>query len=145
MPHREGKRADRLRLGCSAAGTTPARIGLGGTFQSSSIEVNGTTRHYVRGGSGPVVILLHGFPKDWTEWRHVMPDLAKRFTVLALDLRGVGGSRPTQRGYDAANLARDVRALVQRLKLERPFIAGHDIGGMVAYALPGCFLTRREE
>jgi pimeloyl-ACP methyl ester carboxylesterase len=63
-----------------------------------------------------------------------MPRLAKRFTVIAIDLRGVGGSAATFGGYDAANMAKDVHQLVQQLKLEHVYIAGHDIGGMVTYA-----------
>ena len=61
--------------------------------------------HYVRGGSGPAVILLHGFPQDWSVFRRIMPRFARTFTVLAFDLRGIGGSTPTPSGYDAATLA----------------------------------------
>lgn len=119
-------------------GTTPAQVGLT-QFESDNAEVNGTTLHYVRGGSGPAVILLHGFPQDWSEWRHVMSQLAKQFTVIAVDLRGIGGSRPTEAGYDAANLAADIQALARHLRLKRPYVAGHDIGGMVAYAYARAF------
>lgn len=63
-----------------------------------------------------------------------MPRLAQRFTVVAPDLRGVGGSSATSGGYDAANLAEDIRQLVSELKLERVYVVGHDIGGMVTYA-----------
>ena len=103
-------------------------------FASEFATVNGITLHYVRGGEGPPLILIHGFPQDWFEYRAIMPQLAKRFTVIAVDLRGVGGSTPTQAGYDAANMAEDVYQLVSTLKLERVYIVGHDIGGMVAYA-----------
>ena len=64
--------------------------------------MNGTTLHYMRGGEGPTVLLIHGFPQDWYEWRHVMPRLAPRFSVVAVDLRGVGGSAAPATGYDAA-------------------------------------------
>ena len=64
-----------------------------------------------------------------------MPRLATRFTVIAADLRGIGGSKATPDGYDAANLAEDVRQLAQRLKVERAYVVGHDLGGIVAYAL----------
>ena len=70
-----------------------------------------------------------------------MPRLAKRFTVIATDLRGVSGSTSTQGSYDAANMAEDVYQLVLTLKLELLYIVGHDIGGMVAYA----FLRRYPE
>jgi len=107
---------------------------LGSGFESKLAEVNGTRLHYVRGGSGPAVVLLHGFPEDWYQFRLVMPRLAKRFTVIAVDLRGAGESAPSDGGYDAANLADDIHHLVMSLGLEHVYIFGHDIGGMVAYA-----------
>lgn len=64
----------------------------------------------------------------------MLPRLAKKFTVIAVDLRGVGGSSPTPSGYDVANMAEDVHQLARQLNLERVYVAGHDIGGMVAYA-----------
>jgi len=112
----------------------PGLATLGGGFVSGTAQVNGTTLHYVRGGTGPAVILLHGFPEDWYEYHRVMPLLAKQYTVVALDLRGIGGSVETAGGYDAANMAEDVHQLVERLHLEHIYIVGHDIGGMVAYA-----------
>jgi pimeloyl-ACP methyl ester carboxylesterase len=63
-----------------------------------------------------------------------MPRLAKRFTVIAVDLRGIGGSAATPGGYDAANMAEDVYQLASALKLQHLYIVGHDIGGMVTYA-----------
>jgi pimeloyl-ACP methyl ester carboxylesterase len=80
------------------------------------------------------VILIHGFPQDWFEYHAIMPRLAERFTVVAVDLRGIGGSTATPGGYDAANMAEDVHQLAAALKLERVYIFGHDIGGHVAYA-----------
>jgi pimeloyl-ACP methyl ester carboxylesterase len=103
-------------------------------FVGESAKVNGIKLHYVRGGEGPPLILIHGFPQDWFGYHAIMPRLAKRFTVIAVDLRGVGGSTSTSGGYDAANMAEDVYQLVSGLKLERVYIVGHDIGGMVAYA-----------
>jgi pimeloyl-ACP methyl ester carboxylesterase len=108
--------------------------GLGKEFVSQTASVNGITLHYVRGGKGPVVILIHGFPQDWFEYHAIMPRLAKQFTVVAVDLRGVGGSTGTSTGYEAANLAEDLHQLATALKLERVYLVGHDIGGMVAYA-----------
>jgi pimeloyl-ACP methyl ester carboxylesterase len=116
-------------------------VQLGKDFVSNTAQVNGTTLHYVRGGTGPAVLLLHGFPQDWYAFRQIMPRLAKKFTVIAVDLRGVGGSAATPDGYEAANLAADVHQLAQQLRLERPYIAGHDIGGMVAYAVVRLYPT----
>jgi pimeloyl-ACP methyl ester carboxylesterase len=115
-------------------GVDSAVAQMGGGFTSGVAEVNGTALHYVRGGAGPAILLIHGFPQDWYEWRKVMPILAKEYTVVAMDLRGAGGSRATNDGYDVATMAEDVYQLAQKLKLERPYVAGHDIGGMVAYA-----------
>ena len=109
-------------------------IKLGNGFVSDTAGVNGTTIHYVRGGTGPVVILVHGFPEDWYEWHKIMPRLSKKFTVIAVDLRGIGGSKATLAGYEKANMAEDIHQLIVHLKLRRVYIAGHDIGGMVAYA-----------
>jgi pimeloyl-ACP methyl ester carboxylesterase len=111
-----------------------AVMAIGKGFVSGTAKVNGTTLYYVRGGTGPSVILLHGFPEDWFEFRELMPRLAKKFTVIAVDLRGIGGSAPSPVGFDAANMAEDIHQLAQQLKLERIYVAGHDIGGMVAYA-----------
>jgi pimeloyl-ACP methyl ester carboxylesterase len=118
---------------------SPLATGLGDEFASESAPVNGIMLHYVRGGNGPAVILVHGFPEDWFEYHAIMPRLAKQFTVIAVDLRGVGASTTEPGttkpgGYDAANMAEDVHQLVAALKLDRVYIVGHDIGGQVAYA-----------
>jgi pimeloyl-ACP methyl ester carboxylesterase len=107
---------------------------LGGDFASGTVTANGTTIHYVRGGRGPALVLLHGFPQDWFEWRRLMPRLAERFTVIAVDLRGVGGSAAPADGYAASDLAKDVHELVGALGIDRAHVVGHDIGGWVAYA-----------
>jgi len=112
----------------------PAVAALGSGFDSDTAQVNGTTLHYVRGGAGPAIILLHGFPEDWYAYHRIMPQLAKQFTVVAVDLRGIGGSAETAGGYDAANIAEDVHQLAEHLHLEHVYVVGHDIGGMVAYA-----------
>ncbi len=112
----------------------PGLATLGGGFLSDTAQVNGTTLHYVCGGSGPAVILLHGFPEDWYAYHRIMPLLAKQFTVVAVDLRGIGGSAATPGGYDAANIAEDIHQLAEHLHLDHVYVVGHDIGGMVAYA-----------
>src|SRR5215468_9209582 len=81
----QGQSAPRQRI-------DPGLAMLGGGFLSSTAQVNGTTIHYVRGGTGSAVILLHGFPEDWYAYHRVMPLLVKQFTVVAVDLRGIGGS-----------------------------------------------------
>src|ERR1700733_12094789 len=112
----------------------PLATGLSQDFVSDTATVNGTTLHYVRGGKGPVLILIHGFPQDWYEYHNIMPRLAKRFTVIAVDLRGIGGSSAAAGGYDAANLAEDVHQLATALKLHLVYVVGHDVAGPVAFA-----------
>ena len=112
----------------------PAVAALGSGFVSDTARVNGATLYYVRGGAGPAIILLHGFPEDWYAYHRIMPLLTRQFTVVAVDLRGLGGSMPTEGGYDAANMAEDVHQLAEHLHLEHVYVVGHDIGGMVAYA-----------
>src|SRR6266550_5101023 len=108
----------------TASGPTidPAVARLGDNFVSGTAKVNGTTLHYVRGGTGPALILVHGFPQDWYEWHAIMPKLAKQFTVVAVDLRGIGGSAATAGGYDAANMAEDVHQLAEHLHLEHVYV-----------------------
>jgi pimeloyl-ACP methyl ester carboxylesterase len=113
----------------------PAVAEVGTAFTSATVATNGTTLHYVRGGSGPALVLLHGFPQSWYEFRRIMPRLAKSFTVVAVDLRGVGNSAAASDGFDIATMAADVQGLIKELKLENPYLVGHDVGGNVAYAL----------
>ena len=119
----------------SKQATDPAVAKLGPEFASAGAQVNGITLHYVRGGTGPAVILLHAFPEDWYEYHKVMPRLAAKFTVVAVDLPGIGGSTAKPGGYTAADLADDIHQLQEQLHLEHAYVVGHDIGGMVAYAL----------
>src|ERR1700733_6857840 len=103
-------------------------------FQETTQEVNGVTINYARGGAGPALVLLHGYPQTWYMWRKVMPALAERFTVIPPDLRGSGGSDAPVSGYDKATLADDVHELLVRLELADDVgLVGHDIGTLVAY------------
>ena len=89
--------------------------------------------HYVIGGQGDPVVLLHGWPETWYEWRHVMPALAKNYTVVAPDLRGLGESSKPASGYDAKTVAEDIYQLVTKLGFNSIYLVGHDIGTLVAY------------
>jgi pimeloyl-ACP methyl ester carboxylesterase len=104
-------------------------------FASHVAEVNGTTLHYVAGGQGDPLILLHGWPETWYAWHRVMPGLASRRRVIAVDLRGIGGSGKPSTGYDKKTMARDVYELIRHLGYARADVAGHDIGSMVAFSL----------
>jgi pimeloyl-ACP methyl ester carboxylesterase len=104
-------------------------------FRSQMVRVGDINLHAVVGGSGPALLLLHGFPQTWWEWRKVMPELAKRHTVVAADLRGAGHSDCPATGYDKATLGTDMLGLMQTLGHDRFAVCGHDIGAMVAYAM----------
>jgi pimeloyl-ACP methyl ester carboxylesterase len=99
-------------------------------------EVGEVMLHYVTAGEGPPVVLLHGWPQTWWEWRRVMPALAQRYTVIAPDLRGLGDSSRPAGGYDKKSVADDIWQLVNGvLGHETFFLVGHDWGGPTAYAL----------
>ncbi|MFF1819580.1 alpha/beta fold hydrolase [Kribbella sp. NPDC058245] len=107
---------------------------LPGDFRSAFAEVNGTTLHYVAGGEGEPLVLLPGWPVTWREFRHLMPRLAQRFRVIAVDLRGMGLSAKPESGYDKKTMAEDIYELARHLGYSKVSIAGHDIGSMVAFS-----------
>ncbi len=109
-------------------------------FERRRIETSGATINLVSGGSGPPLLLLHGYPQTHLMWRKLAPRLAAEFTVVAPDLRGYGDSSKPPAGPDNANYAK--RALAQdqvetmaRLGFERFMVAGHDRGARVAHRL----------
>ncbi|HEX6289909.1 MAG TPA: alpha/beta fold hydrolase [Herpetosiphonaceae bacterium] len=99
-------------------------------------SVNGIRLHCAVAGSGPLLILLHGFPEFWYSWRHQIPVLAEHFTVVAPDLRGYNESDKPPRiaDYSVPVLVEDVIQLIRSFDQERAIIAGHDWGGLVAWA-----------
>jgi pimeloyl-ACP methyl ester carboxylesterase len=104
------------------------------TFTHHTAKVNHVRLHYVTGGQGEPVVLLHGFAETWYMWRRIMPELGKHYTVIVPDLRGAGDSDKPAIGYDKRTLAEDIYQLVGQLGYQRIFLVGHDIGLMVAYA-----------
>ena len=103
-------------------------------FENGYATVNGTRLHYVAGGKGQPLILLPGWPETWWEFHLIMPTLAARYRVIAVDLRGMGGSAKPQIGYDKKNMAEDIYQLVRLLGYDKVNVAGHDIGSMVAFS-----------
>jgi pimeloyl-ACP methyl ester carboxylesterase len=103
-------------------------------FSHHYVEVNGIRLHYVSGGAGDAVVLLHGWPQTWYEWRKIMPILAQRYTVIAPDLRGLGDSSKSDSGYDKRTVAADIHQLVNQLGFSKINLVGHDLGTMVAYS-----------
>ena len=104
------------------------------TFSHHMASVNGIQLHYVIGGQGDPIVLLHGWPETWSAWHHVMPALAKNYTVVAPDLRGLGDSSKPPTGYDGKTVAEDIHQLATQLGFKTIFLVGHDIGTQVAYS-----------
>jgi pimeloyl-ACP methyl ester carboxylesterase len=111
------------------------------TFSHHTATVNGIQLHYVMGGKGDPVVLLHGWPETWYSWHRVMPDLAKNYTVIVPDLRGLGDSSKPPTGYDGKTVAEDIHQLVGKLGFKTIFLVGHDIGTQVAYSYAAAHLT----
>jgi pimeloyl-ACP methyl ester carboxylesterase len=105
------------------------------TFSHHTASINGIQMHYVIGGQGDPVVLLHGWPQTWYEWHKVMPALAKNYTVIAPDLRGLGDSSKPLTGYDGNTTAEDLYQLISQLDLKQKInLVGHDIGVQTAYS-----------
>lgn len=97
------------------------------------IVANGVRLHFVTAGSGPLAIVLHGFPEFWYSWRYQLPELAAIRRVVALDMRGYNLSEKPARGYDLATLTNDVRAVIEALGERQADVIGHDWGGLIAW------------
>ena len=103
-------------------------------FANGYAEVNGVKLHYVTAGTGKPLILLPGWPETWWSYRKMMPILAKSYKVIVVDIRGMGGSDKPQSGYDKKTIATDIYELIHQLGYQQVFMAGHDIGSMVAFS-----------
>ena len=104
-------------------------------FQKRDIATNGTTIHVRSGGSGPAVLLLHGYGETGDMWAPMAADLARDHTVVVPDLRGMGLSSKPAGGFDKKTQAVDMAGVLDALKIERADLVTHDIGNMVGYAL----------
>src|SRR5689334_11918737 len=125
-----------LRNDCVATCPLIAPGPSGQTARHSFVEANRIRFHTVQQGqSGPLVLLLHGFPEFWYSWRFQLPALSDQFRVVAPDLRGYNLTSRPRSGYQLPTLIRDVAALVQALGAERAHIVGHDWGGVIAWSL----------
>ena len=102
-------------------------------FKHAIARVNNVDIHYVIGGKGEPLVLVHGFGQNWYMWNRLLPELSKHFTVIAPDLRGVGESGKPVNGYDKKTMANDIHELVKKLGYKNINIAGHDIGLTVSY------------
>ena len=117
----------------SAAPNLPA--GFTDTFTSRYVDTGELRLHAVTGGSGPPLLLVHGWPENWYYWRLVMPALARDFSVVAVDQRGIGLSDKPKDGYDVGTQGGDMVALMEALGHQRFAMVGVDTGMPIAYAL----------
>jgi haloacetate dehalogenase len=109
-------------------------------FAKERIQTSGAIIHARRGGSGPPLLLLHGYPQTHVMWHAVAPRLAEEFTVVAADLRGYGDSSkppgdPEHARYSKREMAQDQVELMQKLGFDSFLVAGHDRGGRVAHRM----------
>ncbi len=119
----------------SVAGAPNLPDGFADAFTDRFVNVGDVRLHAVIGGSGPPLLLVHGWPQTWYAWRMVMPTLARDFTVIAVDQRGRGLSDKPHDGYDAGTLGNDMVGLMDALGYQRFVVYGTDVGMPIAYAL----------
>ncbi|MDB5674507.1 MAG: alpha/beta hydrolase fold, partial [Sphingomonas bacterium] len=112
------------------------------SFATQEIAANGTTLHVRVGGSGPAVVLLHGYGETGDMWAPLAADLARDHKVIVPDLRGMGFSARPAGGYDKKTQGQDVAALLDTLKVTKADVVAHDIGNMVAYAFAAQYPAR---
>lgn len=117
--------------------TTPdAAIATPGPWNHRNISANGARFHVVEMGSGPAILLLHGFPSFWWTWRELIAPLAESgYRVIAMDLRGYGGSDHPPQGYDPTTLARDCVSVIRSLGEVRATVIGHGIGSVIGWTM----------
>ncbi|MBN9544710.1 MAG: alpha/beta hydrolase [Alphaproteobacteria bacterium] len=112
------------------------------SFHTQEIKTNGTTLHVRVGGTGPAVVMLHGFADTGDMWAPAAAILAKTHTVVVPDLRGMGLSAHPDTGYTKKNQAVDIAGVMDTLKIEKADLVTHDIGNMVGYALAAQYPAR---
>ncbi len=109
------------------------------TIVVHTAEIDGGKVHYMTAGRGTPLILLHGYAETSLMWKPIFPALAKRFTVIAPDLPGIGDSAIPKTGLDMKTAAIRIHALARSMRVEKAAVVGHDIGLMVAYAYAAQF------
>jgi pimeloyl-ACP methyl ester carboxylesterase len=119
----------------SVSGAPNLPDGFTETFTSRYVDTREVRLHAVVGGDGPPLLLIHGWPGSWYYWRLVMPALARDFTVIAVDQRGIGLSDKPEDRYDSATLANDLAELMDALGHDRFAVVGVDTGMLIGYAL----------
>jgi pimeloyl-ACP methyl ester carboxylesterase len=112
------------------------------SFKTQEIQTNGIKLHVRVGGSGPAVVLLHGFGDSGDMWEPIAAELVKTRTVIVPDLRGMGLSEHPDTGYTKKNEAVDIAGVMDALKIDKADLVTHDIGNMVGYALAAQYPSR---
>lgn len=111
---------------------------IDGPWRHRFVDANGVRFHVTEMGTGPLIVLLHGFPEFWWTWRHQIPALAEAgYRAAAVDLRGYGASDKPPRGYDAYTMASDVIGLIRAMGERDAVVVGHDLGGLLGFAAAG--------
>jgi pimeloyl-ACP methyl ester carboxylesterase/quercetin dioxygenase-like cupin family protein len=122
-----------------------AQPSLPSSFQAKTVHSPEGADIFVRwGGTGAVVVLIHGYAENSDSWAPLAADLMKDHTVVVPDLRGIGRSSKPTGGYDKKTQAKDIRAVVTALGFDRTFVVAHDIGNMVAYAYAAMYPDKVE-
>ncbi|GAA1993180.1 alpha/beta hydrolase [Catenulispora subtropica] len=140
-----GLAASTITTGTAQAATTSSAAAsaaeqLPSGFSEHKVAVGGIGIDYVIGGHGPTLVLLHGYPQTWYEWRDILPTLAQHYTVIAPDLPGAGRSDAPATGYDKKDLAADIHGLLAEIGHDKDIrLVGHDIGTMVAYSYAAAY------
>jgi pimeloyl-ACP methyl ester carboxylesterase len=119
----------------SASGAPGLPPGFRSTFTDRFIDVGGVRLHAVVGGHGRPLLLIHGWPQTWYAWRMLMPALARDFTVVAVDQRGIGLSDKPPDGYDTGSQANDMVKVMGALGHEQFAVVGTDTGMPIGYAM----------
>src|SRR5271154_4904655 len=115
--------------------TTPSHLQFPPGFQTREIQNGDTTIHVRLGGSGPAVVMLHGFGETGDMWAPLAAALCAERTIVVPDLRGMGLSSHPAGGYDKKTQAGDIVSVMDALGIEQADVVAHDIGIMVSYAL----------
>jgi pimeloyl-ACP methyl ester carboxylesterase len=126
-----------LEFSPTARADTPDKTST--AITSHTAEIDGLKLHYMTGGHGTPLVLLHGYAETSLMWKPIIPLLAQRFMVIAPDLPGIGDSAIPENGLDMNTAAIRMHALVRSLGVEKAEVVGHDIGLMVAYAYAAQF------
>jgi pimeloyl-ACP methyl ester carboxylesterase len=125
-----------MKRPAATASPDPATVRIDGDWRHRDIYANGIRLHIAEAGSGPLVLMLHGFGEFWWAWRHQLTALAAAgFHAVAVDLRGYGDSDKPPRGYDAWTLSGDVAGLIKSLGESKAHLVGHGWGGLLTWTV----------